>query len=181
MAAAIATDDELLARRDMASFEVFYRRHFERLLAFFARRTRDPELAADLTAETFAAVLVARRRYRPGGGRADSWLYSIAYRKLADSQRRSHAERRACRRLGMEPPELTEDDLAWIDRLAEEHEAGDLVDRLPDDQRRAVRARVVEERSYADIAQTTGSTEAAVRQRVSRGLSTVRERMRGRA
>lgn len=50
-----ASDEELLIQQDAASFELFYGRYFERLLAFFAWRTRDAELAADLTSETFAA------------------------------------------------------------------------------------------------------------------------------
>src|SRR5688572_24452388 len=48
--------EALLASRDPAAFEVFYGRHVESLLGFFARRTHDPELAADLAAETFAAA-----------------------------------------------------------------------------------------------------------------------------
>src|SRR5687768_6459592 len=71
------TDEELLGHEDAGSFELFYDRHFERVLAFFARRTVDPELAADLTAETFAAVLVARRRYRRHAGAASSWLSGL--------------------------------------------------------------------------------------------------------
>src|SRR5215207_2301359 len=59
------TDAELLCAPDTRSFGLFYRRHFETVLGFFARRTRDPELSADLTAETFAAALAGRRRYRP--------------------------------------------------------------------------------------------------------------------
>src|SRR3954463_2711217 len=102
-----ATDEELLSARDAASFECFYVRHVDALLGFFARRTRDPELAADLTAETFAAALAARRRYRPGKGAANAWLYGIALKKLADAQRRGYAESRARRRLGMGRPGLT--------------------------------------------------------------------------
>src|SRR5215217_7556045 len=88
------TDAELLCAPDTRSFELFYRRHFETVLGFFARRTRDHELSADLTAETFAAALAGRRRYRPERGRADSWLFAIAYHKLADAQRRGAAEQR---------------------------------------------------------------------------------------
>ena len=47
------SDQDLLAGRDPDSFELFYIRHVESVLGFFPRRTRDAELAADLTAETF--------------------------------------------------------------------------------------------------------------------------------
>ena len=53
------------------------------------RRTRNAELAADLTAETFAAALVARARFDPGRGSASAWLYGIALNKLARVERRA--------------------------------------------------------------------------------------------
>jgi Sigma-70 region 2 len=60
-------DIELLAAaaRDPAAFARFYRRHVHAVIAFFHRRTGDAELAADLTAETFAAALEGCRRYAP--------------------------------------------------------------------------------------------------------------------
>ena len=175
------TDEQLLTRGDVASFECFYVRHVDALLGFFARRTRDAELAADLTAETFAAALGARRRYRPEKGAANAWLYGIAMKKLADAQRRGYAENRARRRLGMERLELTDDDIARIERLAHEESASLLVEELAPDQREAVLEHVVHERSYGDIAGQLGSSEAVVRKRVSRGLHTVRQRIGGRA
>ena len=69
----LVSDDELLASREPGSFAVFYRRHVEDLAAFFMRRTRNAELAADLAAETFAAALVARARFDPGRGSASAW------------------------------------------------------------------------------------------------------------
>src|SRR3954464_11179065 len=176
-----ATDEELLSARDAASFELFYCRHVDALLGFFARRTRDPELAADLTAETFAAALAARRRYPPGRGGAQAGLYGIALKKLADAQRRGYAESRARRRLGMERLELSDHDVARIERLARDEAAALLVEQLAPDQREAVVAHVVHERSYGDIAGQLGTSEAVVRKRVSRGLHSVRQRMGGRA
>jgi RNA polymerase sigma-70 factor (ECF subfamily) len=174
------TDEGLLAARDAASFESFYVRHVDELLGFFARRTRDAELAADLTAETFAAALTARRRYRPDKGSAGAWLYGIAMKKLADAQRRGYVERRARRRLGMERIELTDADIARIDALADDRTVSLMVERLAPDQRDAVVAHVVNERSYADIAGELGTSETVVRKRVSRGLQTMRERLGGR-
>jgi DNA-directed RNA polymerase specialized sigma24 family protein len=60
------TDEELLAAlsrsREPAAFSAFYRRHVDDVLGFLARRTGDAELAADLTAEVFATVLLQARR-----------------------------------------------------------------------------------------------------------------------
>lgn len=177
MLAPILSDEELLSKGDVDSFEVFYRRNFERVLAFFARRTRDPETAADLTAETFAAALTARRRYRPGAASASSWLFSIAFHKLADTQRRGYAEARARRRLAMQPIDLTNADLERIERLGEDPTAWRLLDDLAPDQRAAIQAHVVDEQSYEEIAQTLHVSSGVVRQRVSRGLAAVRGRM----
>ena len=171
------SDEALLAGPDPAAFELFYLRHVETLLGFFARRTADPDLAADLTAETFAAALTDRRRYRPEKGAAVAWLFGIASHKLADAQRRGYAERRARRRMGMERLELHEDDYARIESLAEAEGTTALLELLAPDQRDAVRAHVLEERGYDEIARAQGTTETVVRKRVSRGLAAVRRRM----
>jgi DNA-directed RNA polymerase specialized sigma24 family protein len=88
-------DDELLARYatgDPEAFVAFYRRHLPAMLGFFLRRTRDRELTADLTAEVFAAALIAAGRYRPGERPALAWLYGIAAHKLTDSRRRGRVQ-----------------------------------------------------------------------------------------
>ena len=89
MPTATESDEELLASLEPSSFAVFYRRHVEDLVAFFMRRTRNAELAADLTAETFAAALVARARFDPVRGNGSAWLYGIALHKLARVERRA--------------------------------------------------------------------------------------------
>src|SRR5215211_4221133 len=112
------SDDDLLASGGADEFALFYRRHVEAVLRFHARSTRNPEVAADLAAETFAAALEARTRFTPGGPPARAWLFGIAMKKLADYQRKGYAEDRARRRLGMERVEPTDADLRWIESLA---------------------------------------------------------------
>ena len=177
MAHRVPTDEELLTSGDPASFEAFYGRHVEAVLGFFARRTRDAELAADLTAETFAAALAGRRRFRPAAGAGGAWLYGIAMNKLADAQRRGFAERRARRRMGMERIELHEDDVLAIEALGTATTATALLQVLPDDQRAAISAHVLRGVPYRDIAAAQHVSEAAVRKRVSRGLAALRERI----
>jgi RNA polymerase sigma-70 factor (ECF subfamily) len=48
---------------------------------------------------------------------------------------------------------------------------------LPADQRAAVEARVLHELDYSEIAVSCGASEPVVRKRVSRGLSTLRDRL----
>jgi RNA polymerase sigma factor (sigma-70 family) len=172
------SDDELLTAGGPDGFAVFYRRHVEAILRYHARLARDAEVAADLTAETFAAALEAKHRFRPGGPPPRAWLFGIAVKKLADYHRRGYAEDRARRRLGMERVEPTDADLRWIESLAGDVEVAEFVDELPDDQRLAVTARVVDERDYEDIAAELQISTAGVRKRVSRGLAVLRGRVR---
>ena len=162
-----------------AEIEELYRAHARRLAGYLMRATRDAEAAADLTAETFAAALMARERYRPELGAPTTWLYGIAAHKLGDWRRRGHAEDRARRRLQLERPPLSEADVAEFTRLADEVTVIELLDALPEDQRSAVRARLLGERDYNEIAMAEGVSEAAIRQRVSRGLAGLRGRIGG--
>src|SRR5262245_4151235 len=171
-----ATDEELLLAGDSAAFGLFYDRYARMLTAYFMRRTSDPEVAADLTAETFASAIDAQRRYKPGGAPAVSWLFTIAHRRLVDYQRRGRVEERMRRALALEGPPLSEDDVAQI-RLLADDAVNVLMTDLPDEQREAIAAYVLDDRGYSEIAREQDSSEEAVRQRVSRGLGTMRRRL----
>jgi RNA polymerase sigma factor (sigma-70 family) len=176
-------DDVLLAatRAEPEAFAVFYRRHVGPLLAYFARRTRDAELAADLTAETFAAALDGAHRHRPDKGPAAAWLYGIARRQLAHAAHKGAVEDRARRKLGMAPLTLTDEAIERVEALATaaatSADLNDALELLPDDQREAVLARVLDERDYADIATSARTSESVIRKRVSRGLTGLRRQL----
>ena len=172
------TDEALLLSGDLVDFGRFYDRYVRALLAFFQRRTSDPEVAADLTAETFAAAMVARERYEARTATAAAWLFTIAHHKLTDYQRRGSTEDRMRSRLGMEPVAVSAEDAEMIRWLGEEV-ASQMVEDLPPDQRDAIRAHVLEDRDYAEIARSERLSEATVRKRVSRGLRVLRDRAGG--
>lgn len=181
MLAMTVHDDDLLTRfvdGDPDAFVAFYRRHLAAVLGYFLRRTGDPELTADLTAEVFASALLGAERYRPGERPALAWLYGIAAHKLADSRRRGRVEDEARRRLAMEPLAIDDEDLARVAAMADVGTAEGAVQALPKSQRDAVLARVVEERSYAEIAEQMRCSELLVRQRVSRGLRALRTKIK---
>lgn len=168
------------AGADARAFAAFYRLFERRVLGFFMRATGRPELAADLAAETFARALEHAGSYESSKGLAEQWLFGIARNVLRSSYREGRVEAAARRRLGL--PVLVIDDHACetIARLADE-EAGATLElaRLPEQQRLAIEEHVLEERDYEEIACELRCSEAVVRQRVSRGLRTLRARLAG--
>jgi RNA polymerase sigma-70 factor (ECF subfamily) len=168
-----------IAGCDGKAFAVFYRRHLPAVLAYLVRQTRDPEVAADLAAEVFAAVLLASKRYREDGLSAGPWVLGIAHNKLLMSLRRGRIESRARRRLHFQAVEFEDQDYERVEAVAVggAGRLAQLVARLPADERFAVNARVVEERSYREIAEELACSELVVRKRVSRGLARVREQL----
>jgi RNA polymerase sigma factor (sigma-70 family) len=183
MAGVERSDAELLAATgsEPEAFALFYRRHVEAVLRYLLVRLRRAEPAADLCGEVFAAALEGAARYDAARGPARAWLFMIAHGKLVDSFRRGQVEDRARRRLGMPVRELTDRDIERVEELVDlsrDFDAAALVGDLPDDQRAAVLARVVDERDYADIAGELKVSQAVVRQRVHRGLASLRTRLR---
>lgn len=174
-----ASDAELLADcADSAeSFAVFYRRHAEAVLRFAASRGADADTAADVVAETFCAALKQRTRYQAQHDSARLWLLGIAVRKLADARRREHREQRRASRAAEHARVLTDVDRASYQALVERTDALDALADLPDAERQVILARVIEDHSYADIADAFGLSEMATRKRVSRGLARLRTRL----
>jgi RNA polymerase sigma-70 factor (ECF subfamily) len=179
------TDETLLiaARTDAEAFTRFYRRHATPVLGYLVRRTRDPELGADLTAETFACALEGLDRFDPERGSAVNWLFGIARHQLLHTLQRGRVERRARDRLGMPRIELDDEELERILALAESEATAallaDALEALPPDQRAALHARVLDERDYDAIARDTGTAEATIRKRVSRALDSLRSSLGG--
>jgi RNA polymerase sigma-70 factor (ECF subfamily) len=83
--------------------------------------------------------------------------------------------------MGMVRLELHDEELERIEADAEREgphaRVLDELAGLPADQRAAVEARVLHELDYSQIALSTGASELVVRKRVSRGLSTLRDRL----
>ena len=170
------------SRSEAAAFAEFYDRYEAAVVGYFVRRVRDPEVVADLTAEVFAAALGAAQRYRPSQPTAAGWLLTIAHNTLVSSARRRQVEAGARLRLGirdavsfgddeLERVEALASDEGWLERLL----AG-----LPPDQAQAVRARVLDERGYPEIAAELETSELVIRKRVSRGLATLRREFKER-
>jgi RNA polymerase sigma-70 factor (ECF subfamily) len=173
----IVGDDALLFRAidDPGAFAAFYSRSIEDVLRFFRRRVFDPELCADLTAETYAQLLRSLRSFDPSAGSARQYLFGIARHQLLVWQRRGEVSRRHRNAAGMASlatESLGED--ATVERLDAERlrdVLDDALAALTDLERHAVTLRVLERHTYRDIATALGCTEVTARVRVSRGLA----------
>jgi RNA polymerase sigma factor (sigma-70 family) len=160
---------------DGQAFVRFYEHHAESLLVFFTRRVYQPEVALDLTAETFAQAFRSRKRFRGHlEAEAAAWLYAIARHLLAAYLRRGKAERKALDKLGIDVPELSQDEYKRVEELADlsglrAGVAAGLA-RISPDHRQALELRIVNELPYAEVARRLGVSETTARARVSRGL-----------
>jgi RNA polymerase sigma factor (sigma-70 family) len=169
-------DDVVLLAGDAEDFGRFYALHEDYVLALFLRRGARAEAAADLTAETFARALAARRAFDPDRGEPRGWLTGIARHVLADSAKRGRVEDAARRKLGLERLQIDDQAIARIEELTDDV-ALLALDDLPEDQKVAVQARVLGEAGYEELARTLGCSSSVVRKRVSRGLRGLRQRL----
>jgi RNA polymerase sigma-70 factor (ECF subfamily) len=79
----------------------------------------------------------------------------------------------------MAPMAIEDEQLERVERLCGSDETlTALLDTLVPEQRDAVRARILDDRSYDDIAGELRCSPAVVRKRVSRGLARIREQLR---
>lgn len=171
-------------RRDPDAVGVLYDRYMPRLVAALAHVGGDRETAFDLAQETFARLLERGHSIRLAGeDSAWPWLWTVARNLLRDRQRRDAFEVNARRRLGITPSGY---DANVIDELIRRVDARELaaaltngLDELPSEQRDALLGRFVQDRSYASLAFESGTTAAALRARVSRGLRALRLRLAG--
>ena len=173
------TDSELLtaSRDDPEAFTELYRRHAEDLLRYFARRTLDPETAAELTAETFAEAFASRRNYTDKGVNGVAWIYGIARHRLGRFFRTGRIDASARRRLGMPERDLPPEDYERIEDLIDfapiRGALAEALETLSPDQRDAMRLHVIDGMAYPEVAAKLRCSEANARQRVSRGLRRV--------
>ncbi len=125
------------------------------------------------------AVLAALRAYPTltDASNLKGWLFTIAHRKVIDHHRRASRTTAVADAsavisasggggvaLAPAPPEVAADHHVWA-----------AVQRLPEAQRSAVALRYLADLAYAEIAVALGCSEAAARQRVRAGLTTLRQ------
>ena len=175
--AAEGPDERLLveaAQRDPMKFGDLYELHFERIYAFIARRVAERQTVEDLTSDVFHKALANLRSYEFRGAPFASWLFRIAANAVADQFKT--AAREVASGLGELPHSSAQPDLEAIEHQARLFR---LVKELPEDQRKVIFQRFVEQMSIREIAQGLGRSEGAVKQLQFRALQSLRTQMEG--
>jgi RNA polymerase sigma-70 factor (ECF subfamily) len=169
-----------VAHTDQHPFVDLYYALAPKVLRYFAHATGEPHSAFDLMSETFAKAYEKRHDFR---GRTEAeevaWVWAIARNELARYHRGKRVERAALRRLEMERPDLTDDEIRRVEQLGTDANVREHLKEalalLPKEQQEAIRLRFIEDQSYEEIAASLDVSNDVVRARCSRGLKTLRE------
>ncbi len=172
------------ARRDPARFDALYRKYLAQVYAYALYELADHHAAEDATERVFMRALAALPRFSERATREDGpdastfrvWLFRIA-RNVVANERRAQRRRPSSSlevELGAGLVVADPDDLqARVATRDEAAQALRALDRLPDDRRRALLLRFVDEMTTAEIAGVLGRSEGAVRVLIHRGLTAV--------
>jgi RNA polymerase sigma-70 factor (ECF subfamily) len=179
-----ARDDAQLlkeSRHDAAAFRAFYDRWSPPVLGYFQRRVNDPQLALDLTAETFAVVFEKSGGFRWRGISPGAWVFGIARRRLQHYFRQQAVERRALEKLGVEPVVYEDAALQRVEQLVDNEALRKLVaavlESARESDRRVLEMRFIDNLPYADIAQSLGCSVNAARVRCHRALNRIEQQL----
>ncbi len=161
-----------------AGFERLYRANVDAVTAYFARRTADPQVVADLTADTFVAVITGFGSFDPRKGTARAWLFGIAGHVYAAhcaaySHQQHKLERLAARR-DLGPDEVDE----LLERIDAERAARGLLaelSRLPERDRAVIDLVDIAGLPPKEAAAALGLTPGTVRMRLMRARARLRK------
>jgi RNA polymerase sigma-70 factor (ECF subfamily) len=168
------------AQVDPARFEALYRKYLAQVYSYAFYELRDHHEAEDVTERTFLAALANLTRFeeraRPADGEGAStfrvWLFQIARNAVAERRRRQRRRREAPLEAAasVAAPIDVEGDVTLREAAAA---AWSAIERQPDDRRRALILRFVDEMSTEEIAGVLGRSEGAVRVLIHRALRSV--------
>lgn len=160
---------------DEAAYRVCLQRIAVRLRAYLRRRLQGwPDEVEDLVQETLLALHLQRGTCGPEVP-VTAWVLAVARHKLVDLWRRRG------RRDALHDPldEVDEQQLAAAAQEGEaQHDLEQLLETLPEAQRRAILLTKIEGLSVAEASARTGASESAIKVQVHRGLKKLAQLVR---
>jgi RNA polymerase sigma-70 factor (ECF subfamily) len=169
-------DERLLieaAKRDPARFGELYQRNVYQVYAYVSRRVGTREEAEDITSDVFHHALKNLKTFEWRGAPFAAWLIRIAAHRIVDRWRSTSRE------TGNPIADDAAIEDARMENIEQRAALFQLVKRLPEDQRKVVVWRFVEEKSVREIAQELRRSEGAVKQLQFRALEKLRAGVEG--
>jgi RNA polymerase sigma factor (sigma-70 family) len=152
------------------SFSQLVERHLNLVYSAALRQVRSPESAREVSQSAF--VELAKNAGKLGAGTVlPAWLYAVTRRRAIDLVR-SESRRHRREQLACELNAMTSATTDWnhIEPLLDE-----AMDSLDPADRAAILLRYFENRTFAEVGEALGTTEAAAQRRISRAVERLRQ------
>jgi len=179
-------------RDSQRNFQLLFERFYDRVWRFFQRKGFSPEDSEELTQEVFLSVYKGLTELR-GPEQFQSWLFAVARNTYVNELERLHARKREGVQVSLEEEVGEGEDLTLAERLPAGpgsipietildrerietlHEA---MMQLPEQMRRCVQFRVLQDASYQEIATVMEISINTVKAHLFKARETLRERLR---
>jgi RNA polymerase sigma-70 factor (ECF subfamily) len=164
------TDEELMVMYQIGSeeaFKILYERHSSKVFGFLQAKVRSQERAHDIFQEIFMKVHKSKHLYNKSLPFLP-WLFTVTKNSLIDEVRKSNQRQ----------PHVEVTDVIAAPELALTPSVQDVAPylrALPENQKRVVELRYVEEKTFIEISAILNTSEVNVRKLLSRGLQRIRE------
>ncbi|HEX2750158.1 MAG TPA: sigma-70 family RNA polymerase sigma factor, partial [Verrucomicrobiales bacterium] len=167
MSASSESDEKLLSawvrKRDEAAFQQLVHRHAGLVLGIARRRLETEEEAEEVTQNVFTALAKKASGLHGGGGLA-GWLHRAAVLESAAMQRSERRRALRMKHLAAQSPDPAEHASEWASLLDE------VVNDLPEPERRVILLHWYESRSFAEVAQRLNISTDAAKKRGQRAM-----------
>lgn len=163
------TDEDLMLKYQGGGYEAFqeiYSRYSGMIYGYIKKRVKNDAIASDIFQEVFMKLHKSKNLYKKEHP-FKPWLFTITQNALIDEIRKNKNKNFA---------ELDLDSITATEVSSHNlKDLGPLLTHLPPSQKIAVEMRYMEEKTFQDIALALNTSEANVRQIVSRAIRNLKE------
>lgn len=172
----LEVNTELIKRAqkgDEATLTAIYRHYQVGIFRYLYYRLGDPQLAEDMTSEVFERMLRFMGSFRPPSDRFPAWLFRIAHNLAADHYRKN--SRRPQVALHENLADRSDSPEAGLERVLTSEILKQALAELSEEQREVIILRFVAELPIAEVSNTLGKSEDAVKGLQRRALINLRQ------
>ncbi|MBK9294507.1 MAG: sigma-70 family RNA polymerase sigma factor [Oligoflexia bacterium] len=163
------SDEELMMKYQMGTYEAFqelYRRHSGMIYGFIKKRVKNEAMASDIFQEVFMKLHRSKNLYKKQLP-FKPWLFTITQNALVDEIRKTKKK---------EYSDIDLDTLEAANSTSSEfNNLVPVLSELSSTQKIAIEMRYIEDKTFEEIAATLNTSEANVRQIISRAVRNLKD------